>query len=194
MAAPHTQLATFADLAALPEDVRAEIIHGVIVEKASPSTEHGESQAAFTAALIRRFQRRPGGRWPGGWWIGNEIDVEYETHEVYRHDVVGWRRDHVPNRPAGRPARVRPDWACEVLSPSNAKSDLVDKLQVLHTNHVPHYWIVDPLENRLRVYRWEPSGYLVVLTAGEADIVRAEPFEAVELRVAALFGLEDDEE
>lgn len=194
MAAPRTQLAAFADLQALPEEARAEIIHGIIVEKASPSAEHGGSQFAFSSILGRRFQRQPGGRWPGGWWFGTEIGVEYEAHEVYRHDVVGWRRDRVPHRPAGQPVRTRPDWVCEVLSPSNARRDLVDKFQVLHTNRVPHSWIADPLEHTLIVHRWEPRGYLVALTAAAGDVVRAEPFEAVELHVAAMFGLEDDEE
>jgi Uma2 family endonuclease len=194
MAAPRKQLATFADLLALPEDVRAEIIHGAIVEKASPSAEHSRSQFSLGTVLGRRFQRPPGGRWPGGWWFGSEIEVEYETHEVYRHDAAGWRRDRVPDPPTGRPARIRPDWVCEVLSPSNAKRDLVDKFQVLHVNGVPHYWIADPLERTLHVHRWGPRGYIVVLTAGEADIVRAEPFEVVELRVAALFGVAPDDE
>jgi Uma2 family endonuclease len=194
MAAPRTELATFADLQALPDEVRAEIIHGVIVEKASPSAEHGRSQFAFGTVLGRRFQRPPGGRWPGGWWFGNEVEVEYETHEIYRHDVVGWRHKRVPHPPVGRPIRTRPDWVCEVLSPSNAKHDLVDKFQVLHASRVPHYWIADPLERTLHVHRWEPRGYLVIVTAGGADVVRAEPFEAVELRVAALFGVEADEE
>src|SRR3954452_18892172 len=106
MAAPHTQLATFADLAALPDEVRAEIIHGAIVEKASPSSEHGRSQFSLGTVLGRRFQRPPGGRWPGGWWFGLEIEVEYETHEVYRHDAAGWRRDRVSDPPTGRPARI----------------------------------------------------------------------------------------
>jgi Uma2 family endonuclease len=179
---------------ALPDHVRAEVIHGVVVEKASPSAEHGASQAAFVVALGRRFQRRPGGRWPGGWWLGTEIDVEYETHEVYVHDIVGWRRERVPDRPAGRPIRMRPDWACELLSPSNAKHDVVDKFKVLHANQVPHYWIADPIEQTLVVHRWEPRGYLVVLTAASGEEVLAEPFDAVTLRVAALFGLEDDDE
>jgi len=191
---PGIKLATAADLAILPGDARAEIIHGVIAEKASPSAEHGASQIALGAVLVRRFQRVLGGRWPGGWWFGSEIEVEYETHEVYLHDVVGWRRDRVPQRPTGRPVRTRPDWACELLSPSNAKRDLIDKFQVLHTNGVPHYWIADPLERTLIVHRWEPRGYLVVLTAAAGDTVRAEPFDAVELRVSTLFGLEDDEE
>lgn len=194
MVAPSVALASFADLAALPGNVRAEVIHGVITEKASPSAEHGESQASVSAVLIRRFQRQPGGRWPGGWWLGTEIEVEYEAHEIYVHDVVGWRRERMPERPTGRPVRVRPDWACELLSPSNAKRDLVDKLKVLHANGVPHYWIVDPHEQTLIVHRWEPRGYLVVLSAAAGDLVRAEPFEAVELHVSALFGLEEDEE
>ena len=65
---------------------------------------------------------------------------------------------------------------------------------MLHTNRVPHYWIADPLEHTLIVHRWELRGYLVALTAAAGEVVRAEPFEAIELSVAALFGLEDDEE
>ena len=65
---------------------------------------------------------------------------------------------------------------------------------MLHTNGVSHYWIADPLEQTLIVHRWEPRGYLVVLTAAAGDVVRAEPFEAVELRLSTLFGVEDDEE
>ena len=194
MVAPRPRLATAADLAALREDTRAEVIRGVIVERASPSAEHGASQIAVGAVLVRRFQRRAGGRWPGGWWFVSGGEIEYETHEVYLHDVVGWRRDRVPVRPIGRPVRTRPDWVCELLSPSNAKRDLVDKFQVLHRNGVPHYWIADPVEQTLIVHRWEPAGYLVIVTAAAGDVVRAEPFEAVELRVAALFGVEEDEE
>jgi Uma2 family endonuclease len=142
----------------------------------------------------RRFQRPPGGRWPGGWWFATEAEVQYETHEVYVHDLAGWRRDRVPERPKGRPVRIRPDWVCELLSPSNRQRDLVDKLQVLHTTGVPHDWIVDPIDQTLTVHRWEPAGYLILLTAAAGDTVRAEPFEATELRVSALLGLEADDE
>jgi Uma2 family endonuclease len=111
-----------------------------------------------------------------------------ETHEVFRPDVVGWRRERVPERPRGRPVRTRPDWVCEVLSPSNARTDLVTKFRVLHRCGVPHYWIADPEREVLVVYRWEQAGYLAVLTAERGDTVRAEPFGAVELPVGALFG------
>src|SRR5688572_1797443 len=113
---PRSELATFADLARLGDDARAELINGVVVDKAAPTAEHGVSQVAVGGVLARRFHRRPGGRWPGGWWIGSEIDVEYSAHQIFRHDLVGWRRERVPERPRGRPVRVRPDWVCEILS------------------------------------------------------------------------------
>jgi Uma2 family endonuclease len=107
-----------------------------------------------------------------------------------RPDLVSWRRDRTPERPSGRPVRTRPDWVCEVLSTSNAQNDLVTKFRVYHRCGVPHYWIVDPDNRSLIVYRCEPDGYLAVLTAMAGATVRAEPFDAIELRVGELFGEE----
>jgi Uma2 family endonuclease len=178
--------ATLADLLALPADVAAEIVAGELVEKALPTFEHGEAQAQITTQLLGRFGGPPhnGG---GGWWIANEVEVQYGD-EVFRHDVVGWRRDRTPQRPSGRPVRVRPDWVCEVLSPSNASTDTVRKLRTLHARAVPHYWLADPDRRTLTVLRWESAGYLTVLNAEAGELVRAEPFEALEMRTGPIFG------
>lgn len=186
------RLATFADLANLGDEVRAEIIHGEIVEKASPSGEHGSTQTSLAMFLARRFDRRGGGRWPGGWWIATEVDVVYSAHELCRHDAAGWRRDRTPERPKGRPIGMRPDWVCEILSPSNEKRDLVDKMRILRDAGVPHYWILKPEEKILVVHRLDPRGYLVVTAASAGETIRAEPFD-VDLPVGVLFGDEDEE-
>lgn len=193
MATEKNRPATFADLLKLGDAVRAEVIHGDIVEKASPTAEHGVAQRGIAGFVGRRFHRRGGGRWPGGWWIATEVDVEYRAHELCRHDVVGWRRDRVSECPKGRPVRIRPDWVCEILSPSNEKRDLVDKMHVLREAGVPHYWIVNPEEKVLVVHRLDDRGWVVVLSASEGETVRAEPFEAVELSVDILFGGEEEE-
>lgn len=194
MVASRSKLATFADLAALPDHVRAEVIHGAIVEKSATSFEHGSAQTRFGSTLDRRFQRKPGGRWPGGWWLCVEAEVQYEPHEIFAHDLAGWRRDRVPDRPSGRPVSIRPDWVCELVSPSNEKRDRVDKFEVLLRHGVPYYWIADPIEHVLTVHRWTERGYLIALVAKAGDTIRAEPFDSVELRLSALFGLEDDDE
>ena len=169
--------ATAADLA---EVERSEVIAGEVHEKAAPSAEHGDAQRALAQILGGRFHRRGGGGAnPGGWWIMTEVEIQLETHEVYVPDLTGWRRENTPQRPSGRPVRIRPDWVCEILSPSTAR---------YHRCGVGHYWIVDPEREVLVVQRWSTDGYLVVLTAGKGETVRAEPFEQAELVVGELFG------
>lgn len=178
--------ATAADLAALPDDVHAEVIGGTIVEKAAPSYEHGDAQSSLAELLKPPFQRGRGG--PGGWWIATEVEIQLETHEVYRPDLVGWRRLRVPERPRGRPIRVRPDWVAEILSLTNAETDLGKKLFAYQGAGIPHYWIIDPEHETLTVYRLTGEGYVVQLTAGKRDRVKAPPFEELELEIAQLFG------
>lgn len=185
-AAQPKHLATADDLLALPDDRVAEVIGGVIVDKAAPSYEHGDAQSSLAELLKPPFQRGRGG--PGGWWIATEVEVELEPHEVYRPDLVGWRRERVPERPHGRPIRERPDWISEVLSPSNAETDLGKKLLAYHRAGVPHYWIVDPEHETLTVYRWSGEGYVVVMSAGRNEKVCAAPFEELELDIGQLFG------
>ena len=139
------------------------------------------------------FQRRAGGPGgPGGWWIVSEVDILLDERG-YRPDLVGWRHDRVPAIPHGRPVTLTPDWICEIVSESNRDVDTIKKLRRYHQAGVPHYWILDQLDRTLTVHRHTADGYLVVLRAGADERVRAEPFAAIELRVAVLFGdLADD--
>jgi Uma2 family endonuclease len=113
---------------------------------------------------------------------------------VFCHDLCGYRRDRHGEIPKAWPVKLRPDWVCEILSPSHEKRDLHDKWWVLQRAGVPHYWIVHPEEKVVHMYRLERPGYTCILTATSGDVVRAEPFDAVELRASVLFGDEDDDE
>jgi Uma2 family endonuclease len=194
VAAKLPGLATAADLLAIPEADRFhEIINGEIVRKAMPSGPHGRAQRALGGRVGDAYDRRPGGKRPGGWWIVTEVEIELDDHEVYRPDVLGWLRERLPELPRESPIVVRPDWVCEVVSRSNARNDRVKKMRVYHRAGVPHYWLVDPEEETLSVFRWTPDGYLLALAAERGDRVSAEPFGEVELSVGALFG-EDAED
>ncbi len=192
-AAKAAPVATLEDLLALSEDARKrfELIEGAIADRGATSSEHGTAQFVL-AACLSPFHRRPGGRSPGGWWFGTEVDVWFDATNTFKPDVVGWRRDRVAERPRGVPIMVRPDWICEILS-TNKRNDLIKKKRVYHRHHVPHYWIIDPVEVTLLVYRWGPDGYVEVLAAERGDLVKAEPFEAVPLAVGVIFGDDEDE-
>ena len=185
--APRT--ATFDDFWAIPEAERFhEFVNGNIVEKAAPSGEHGDAQAGVITAVRPSFQRKPGGGGPGGWWIATEVEVLLVTGDVVRPDVLGWRREGCPERPTGMPVKQRPDWVCEVVSPAKAKEDTVRKLRLYHHVGIPNYWIVDPRDSTLTVMRWSSDGYVTLLRAERTEVVRAEPFQAIELAVGTLFG------
>lgn len=183
---------TVAEWLAAPESSRLELIAGELLEKAAPTVEHGFVQAKVITSVASRFNRRPGGRFPGGWWIVSEVDVQLGD-AGFRPDLCGWRRERVSQLPKERPVTLRPDWICEIISPSNASTDRVLKVRAYHRAGVPHYWLVDPAERTLVVMRRAEAGYLTVLAATATETVRAEPFDAVELRVAGFFDDEPDD-
>jgi Uma2 family endonuclease len=193
MAHPVRNASTIEDLVARGDTDRLEIFGGEIVEKAAPSPGHARTGAKLAAAFDP-FNRRPGGRnGPGGWWLFNEIHVAYANGDLYCHDAAGWRRDRVPDCPSEWPVRVRPDWVGEIVSRGHEKSDHVTKPRTLHAAEVPHYWVLDPEQHTLLVHRWSREGYITVLRAVAGEVVRAEPFDAIDLDVGALFGIERDE-
>ena len=187
------QLATLADLLAITEgERRHEVVDGVLVEKEAASGRHGGAQVRL-ARRLGPYDRRPGGRLPGGWWFATEVEIAFDDTNVFRPDVAGWRRERLPELPGEVPIRIRPDWTCEILS-KNKHNDLIKKKRVYHRHRVTHYWIVDPAEETLAVYRWHDDGYVEVLIADRTERVRAEPFDAIDLPVGVLFGDDDDDD
>lgn len=187
MSSSAHQIVTADALDAFGEDDHVEIIDGELVQEAMTSFEHGDAQVSLAGELkaIFRGNGPPGG--DGGWWIASEVDVEYSPTQVFRHDASGWRKALVPGRPTGKRVTVRPDWVCEILS-TNRSKDTVVKRRVLHEFGVPHYWILDLDEPLLTVLRYHADGYIIVATVAPGERARLEPFGAVEVDVARLFG------
>jgi Uma2 family endonuclease len=82
---------------------------------------------------------------------------------------------------------VAPDWVCEVLSPKTERVDRSKKMRIYWREGVGHAWLINPLAQMLEVYRLE-DGRWILLDTHEGDAsVRAEPFDAIELPLAALW-------
>jgi Uma2 family endonuclease len=182
--------ATEADFFAIPEaDRNHELFDGEVTERATPSGEHGNAQSGVVRQL-GPFHRKGGGDGsrPGGWWIFTEAELRLPGGRIVRPDVCGWRRERAPTAPRGTPIDLVPDWVCEVVSPAAPNRDLVRKLHIYLEAQIDHYWIVDPRDETLTVHRRVGNEWVLAMRAERHEVVRAEPFGAIELPVGVLFG------
>ncbi len=174
--------ATYSDLASLPDDVIGELVDGELIVSPRPRPRHSNAATGVVGDLRHPFQSGRGG--PGGWWILLEPELHL-VDDVLVPDVAGWRREHLPEISDEVGITVTPDWVCEILSPSTARTDLMVKLPIYAKRGVQTAWIVDPANRTLQVYRLEHGAWVVAQSfAGDAR-VRAQPFEAIELELAA---------
>lgn len=185
MAQPAHKPATYEDLLAVPEHLVAEIIHGVLVTHPRPAAPHTLAASRLGGELSGPFDRGKGG--PGGWIILDEPELHLHG-DVLVPDLAGWRRQRMPTFPKDAAAfELAPDWVCEILSPSTAATDRADKLPIFARERVAHVWLVDPLIQTLEVLRLDGETYRNVGTwRGDAK-VHAEPFDAIELEIAAMW-------
>lgn len=90
----------------------------------------------------------------------------------------------VPEEPA---ISLPPDWVCEVISPSTEAIDRGKKVRVFRREGVGHVWLLSPELRTLEVYRLENGRYSLLDTHEGDATVRAEPFDAIELRLSVLW-------
>jgi Uma2 family endonuclease len=93
----------------------------------------------------------------------------------------------MPQLPDVASFELAPDWICEVLSPSTAKLDLVLKLPRYARATVDYAWVIDPVHRALEVFHQEHERWVLVAAFVGDDRVRAEPFDAIELELGALW-------
>jgi Uma2 family endonuclease len=68
--------------------------------------------------------------------------------------------------------------AVEVLSPSSRRRDVGDKLTAYRDAGVPSYWVVDPVNPRLRAWELEDGQYVEIAdVSGDEEWTATEPFE-----------------
>ncbi len=184
MVAKPKRPAAYEDIVALPPNMVGEILHGTLYANPRPATPHAAASSAIGEELGAPFKRGRGG--PGGWVILDEPELHFRD-DVLVPDIAGWRRLRMPELPHAPYITLAPDWICEVLSPSTAGIDRVEKMGIYAREGVAWAWLVDALAKTLEIYALT-NGVWSRLDAfhGEPK-VRARPFDAIELDLAILW-------
>jgi Uma2 family endonuclease len=187
MASPLPKLASYADLLALEDDARGEVLGGDIVTAPAPLPQHSKVQRAAGRFLGGPFDDDDGHGGPGGWWIFIEVDVGLGPHDIVRPDLSGWRRERLAHPARVRPIEVVPDWVCEIVSPSTAARDRVTKRHLYARCGIPHYWLIDPDARVLEALTLREGVWVESGVYDDSATARIAPFEAIELEVGRLF-------
>lgn len=183
--APSVQRpASYDDILALPENLVGEIIDGDLITNPRPAPRHLYASSRLGAELVRRFDLDR--RQPDRWWIFGEVELHLGPH-VLVPDIAGWRRERLPRLPDTAWFELAPDWVCEVLSPSTARVDRVQKLPVYAAAGVAHVWLVDPVLRTLEAFENQQGRWLLLGAFKNDAAVAVAPFDAVPLDLGALW-------
>jgi len=106
-------------------------------------------------------------------------------------DIAGWRRERLPESvfddDAAGAITIAPDWICEILSEHTERIDRGKKMRIYRREGMRRVWLVSPTLQTLEDYRLDHGNWTLVETfEGDAD-VRAEPFDTIDLSLAALW-------
>jgi Uma2 family endonuclease len=176
--------ATYDDLLQVPDHLIAEIVDGNLYATPRPALPHARASSVLGMELGGPFDRGRGG--PGGWWILDEPELHLGK-DVLVPDLAGWRRERLPQIPAEAALTLAPDWVCEIVSPATEALDRSKKLQAYARERVGHAWLINPSAETLEVFRLDGDRWVLAATYAGDEAVRAEPFDAVELDLSALW-------
>lgn len=177
------KLWTWEDIVHLPEHEQPEIVAGKPYYRTVPRANHGEAVLELGAEL-RPLRRRD---LKTGWWIAVEPGVRLATHVIVGPDLAGWRKEQLASLPNDWPVEIRPDWVCEVLSPSNGWYDRGPKAKAYAEAGIPWYWLVDPEQRTVEVLELQDAHWRLVGCYHGEEKLALPPFEGLEIAVGELF-------
>lgn len=141
---------TVADIEALPDGERAELIDGEMFVMATPTLTHQDllMQMSIDIGLYIREHKGKCKVLPApfGVYIKNDERnyVEPDISVICDSDKLDEKGCH-----------GAPDWAVEIVSASSRHMDRVRKLALYEAAGVREYWIVDPQQRSVTVYNFE---------------------------------------
>jgi Uma2 family endonuclease len=184
MGLPTERFATYEDLFDLPDNLVGEIINGRVVAHPRPAPKHARAYSILGSRIIGPYDEGTDG--PGGWWILDEPEIHLHG-DILVPDIAGWRRERMPKLPKTAWFDLAPDWLCEILSPSTARVDRVEKLPIYARWGVKNVWLVDPDLRTLEAFENVGGRWLLVATLKDDDAVSLPPFDAISFSLAGLW-------
>ena len=150
---------TYSDYRIWPDEERWELIHGVAWDmSAAPNRYH----QGLTMELARQIANYLEGK-PCRVYIAPFDVLLPGFGETEEDDITNVVQPDISvicerNKLTAKGCTGAPDFIIEILSPSTSKKDHFDKLNLYEEFGVQEYWIVDPGNRYVQVYRLSENG------------------------------------
>jgi len=182
VAEPRRRGLTLADYDALPDDADYEIIKGVLYVAARARPSHQQTSRRLIITLAGHVEPRALGE------IIPDADLIVDEHGTYvSPDIMYFTPDQWAQIDPEEQVRVAPTLIVEILSPSTARRDLIQKRRVFERMRIPHYRIVDRDDPALLEYVLGPDGLYIEREIDQSETFRPTLFPDLEIDLARLF-------
>jgi Uma2 family endonuclease len=172
---------THADLLEMPDDgKRREIIEGELFVTPSPNLDHQRISRRLELAVANYLEAHPIGE-----IFDAPMDVILSDFDVLEPDlliVLNEHREILKTWVEGTP-----DLVVEILSPSTSQRDRGLKLKAYARHGVTEYWIVDPEQRAIEVYRLGRERYRLPQVSREGDSLISSMLPGFSLPLASVF-------
>jgi Uma2 family endonuclease len=165
----QTQLYTYEDYLKINDDNQYELIGGELILVPAPKTVHQEVSTNLIYAISDFIRKNKLGK-----LFHAPTDVVLSETEKPQPDIfyISANRLDIITEDCIKGA---PDLVIEVLSPSTASRDRVEKSRIYYKFGVKEYWIVDPAAKVIEVF-----------ISGEKNWNRVEAYDKDEILVSPL--------
>lgn len=139
---------TIADIEALPDGQRAELIDGRMFMMASPTLNHQDILMWLTVTIFNYIQSHKGKCKVVAAPFG--VFIRKDDKNYFEPDIsVICDRDKLDQKGC----HGAPDWVIEIVSPSSHRMDYIRKLPIYRETGVKEYWIVDYDKDLISVFK-----------------------------------------
>ncbi len=154
----ENRIYTYGEILKFPENERWELIDGMPYLQARPSIEHQGIMMEISNQIYNYLKGKPCKVFtePAVWLDGKAEDKNSKNYIIPDIVVVCDPKKIVSAGIIGTP-----DMIVEIVSPSNARIDKVKKLWKYRDAGVKEYWIIEPDEKIITVYRLDTGFYKV---------------------------------
>ncbi len=156
------------DYVQLEEGAPFQLINYDLIMSPSPLLIHQLILGEFYDAL-KAFIRETGNQ---GLVVLPPMDVHFDEGNTYQPDLIYISKERIAETAKDR-IEGAPDLVVEILSPSNAYYDLIQKKEIYEKYGVKEYIIFDPIAKNAHLYALKDDAYYLHQKAQKGELLHS---------------------